>query len=144
MGVDKNTINYHGRTQLSYLHSALKKVCDDVYVSTRREQQIEPGMVALPDHYEIQGPINGILTALEIRPDHAWLCAAVDMPYVNESVLQLLIAQRDPEKVATCFYNSKENFPEPLLTIWEPKALPLMQAFVTAGNKSPKLFLQKL
>jgi molybdopterin-guanine dinucleotide biosynthesis protein A len=143
MGVDKSTIRYHGQTQLHYLHGELCKVCNDVYISIGRDQIIEQGLTALPDQHDIQGPINGILTALNFRPDRAWLCVAIDMPNVNESVLKTLISQRDPGKVATCFYNASENFPEPLLTIWEPKAHLFMQAFITTGNKSPKLFLQK-
>jgi molybdenum cofactor guanylyltransferase len=65
------------------------------------------------------------------------------MPNVNEEVITKLLVNRDPDKVATCFENPEEKFPEPLLTLWEPKSLPLLKTFVSRGRVSPRDFLQE-
>jgi molybdopterin-guanine dinucleotide biosynthesis protein A len=91
----------------------------------------------------MQTPLNGILTAFQHHPDKAWLIVAVDMPYVDEAVVQTLIAQRDARCVATCFYNADENMPEPLLTLWEASAFPLLKEYAKNGQVSPRGFLHR-
>jgi len=55
--------------------------------------------------------------------------------------LQQLIAQRDPSKIATAFYNSDTDFPEPLITIWEPKSYPILLHFLSLGYSCPRKVL---
>jgi molybdenum cofactor guanylyltransferase len=143
MGVDKGTLEYHGKPQLHYLVDLLSAFCDHVLVSARKEQIANDKFDRLPDRFAIGGPMNGILSALSTHPDHTWLIVAVDMPNVTTDVLELLIRHRDPTRLATCFLNAAENLPEPLLTIWEPAALPWLMEFVNAGEISPRKFLQE-
>lgn len=143
MGTDKSALDYRGQPHLHYMVGLLGGFCDKVFVSTRKDQSIAEGQNSLPDRFEIAGPMNGILSALTVRPDCAWLITAVDMPNVDADVLKLLIAHRDPSKLATCFFNAAENFPEPLLTIWEPSALQPLTQFVETGKASPREFLHK-
>jgi molybdenum cofactor guanylyltransferase len=143
MGIDKSTLDYHGQPQLYYMVGLLSNFCDNVFVSTRKDQPVREGLNYLPDRFEIAGPMNGILSALSMYPQNAWLIVAVDMPNVGADAMRFLIGQRDPTKLATCFLNDNENLPEPLLTIWEPAArLPLTQ-FVETRNISPREFLHK-
>jgi molybdenum cofactor guanylyltransferase len=97
----------------------------------------------LHDQYDYPGPINGILSAFHTHPHSSWLIIAVDMPLVDENVLKLLFDNRDEKKVATCFTHLVEGlFPEPLLTIWEPSAYPLLLSYVKSGKISPRGFLE--
>lgn len=141
MGKDKGLIVYHERPQREHLFNLLSKHCDQVYTSCYSEQDVSPGLRPLVDEYDLESPLNGILTAFGKHPQSAWLIVAVDMPYVNDGTLALLIDRRDQKKVATCFYNSDEKLPEPLLTLWEPHAYPLLLKFVESGNVSPRDFL---
>ncbi len=139
MGTDKSLLNYHGLSQRDYLFQLLNKFCPSVYFSSRQEQAISEN--AIIDTLAIS-PISGILSAFEYNPQTPWLVLACDMPLVNEEALQLLIKHRNPEKTATAFYNPEINAPEPLITIYEPTAYPLLIKYMEAGNKSPKIFLQ--
>jgi molybdopterin-guanine dinucleotide biosynthesis protein A len=143
MGEDKAYIDYHGKPQVEYMFDILAKHCDKVFTSIYREQNLDEELNPLADQFEMKGPMNGILTALTHHHDKAWITVAVDMPYVDEHVIEQLIHERKPEKIATCFYNEVEKFPEPLLTLWEPKALPLLNQFVGAGKISPREFLMQ-
>lgn len=142
MSMDKGVLAYHGKPQREYLFELLSKYCDKVFTSCRAEQQVLAGLNPLVDEFDLQGPMNGILSAFKKSNNVAWLVIAVDMPNVNGEVLELLISKRDTQKVATCFYNAEEEFPEPLLTLWEPTAYPLLLEFVEKGNLSPRDFLK--
>ena len=139
MGTDKSMLYYHGISQRAYLYDLLKKFCAEVYFSCRKEQLTsEPCIV---DYLAIS-PISGILSAFEFDSQTAWLVIACDMPLVNAESLQVLVENRNTEKIATAYLNPVTNAPEPLITIYEPDAYGLLKAFVELGNKSPKVFLQ--
>ncbi len=141
MGHDKGLLQYFDRPQREYLFDLLGKFCDRVFTSCLKEQGIEPSLNPIYDKFDFGSPLNGILSAADLHPEKVWLAVAVDMPYVNEDVLQYLISNRDQTKAATCFYDSSGRLPEPLLTIWEPAALPLLRKFVNEVGISPRDFL---
>src|SRR5688572_9048807 len=143
MGSDKALISYHGMSQREFLFETLKTVCDEVYTSCLAGQEVPEKLNPLRDQFNIQGPMNGVLTALNKSPDRAWIIVAVDMPHISATTFHELISNRSNEKVATCFFNEAERFPEPLITLWEPKALPLLMKFWRAGRVSPRDFLKE-
>jgi molybdenum cofactor guanylyltransferase len=141
MGKDKGLIQYHDKPQREYLFELLSKFCDNVFTSCRKEQEIPPSLNPIYDKFEFESPLNGILSAFDKHSDNAWLAIAVDMPFVNKEALQFLISNRDPSKVATCFYDSDRRYPEPLVTIWEPTAFKLLKEFNRNAGISPREFL---
>ncbi|HEY0770437.1 MAG TPA: NTP transferase domain-containing protein [Sphingobacteriaceae bacterium] len=141
MGTDKSTLNFHGQPQLDHMIGLLTQVCKSVFVSARKEQALRSDVNYLLDQFDIQGPMNGIRTALESNPQVAWLIVAVDMPNVGHPALRELIVNRDPSKLATCFFNEHKKWPEPLLALWEPAARMPIQRFVRDGKNSPRDFL---
>jgi molybdenum cofactor guanylyltransferase len=140
MGNDKSLLNYHGKPQREYLFDLAQKYCSEVYFSCREEQKFSEKTII--DKYESLGPMSGILSAFEHDENSAWLVVACDMPLINENAFETLIKHRNPEKVATPFFNNETNSPDPLFTIYEPKAFELLAEYVKSGNKSPKMFLQ--
>jgi molybdopterin-guanine dinucleotide biosynthesis protein A len=92
----------------------------------------------LEDRFLNLGPKGGILTALQFNPNAAWLAVACDLPFLRPETLQYLVQHRDPTKMATAFYDSDGQFPEPLLTIWEPRSYPAMLQFLSLGYSCPR------
>lgn len=143
MGEDKRLINYHGKNQEQYLFDLLKPYCSEVYISLNQNQTTDlPHIIDLD--LSIKSPIVGILSAFDKNAKTAWLVVACDMPFVNQKAIEYLIKHRNPEKFATAFLNPEENFPEPLLTIYEPKILEKLRETVNQGKKSPMKVLQNL
>ncbi len=143
MGEDKRLINYHGKSQEQYLFDLLKPCCSEVYVSINQNQSTDlPHIVDLD--LAIKSPIVGILSAFDKNSKTAWLVVACDMPFVNQEAIEYLIKHRNAEKFATAFLNPEEKFPEPLLTIYEPKILEKLQGAVNQGKKSPMKVLQSV
>jgi molybdopterin-guanine dinucleotide biosynthesis protein A len=139
MGADKGLLDYHGKPQREYLFDLAKKHCSEVYFSCRAEQQFSENPII--DKYEL-GPMGGILSAFDFSPNTAWLVVACDMPLIDENSFEVLVNHRNKDKIATAFMNSETKAPDPLFTIYEPKALHLLTKYFESGNKSPKVFLQ--
>lgn len=142
MGSDKSVIDYHGKPHREYLLSLLHETGVPHFLSCRPDQ-VE-GLQAdnvVADRFLDLGPFGAILSAMLSAPDSAWLVLATDLPFVNEQTLQTLLEHRDPSKIATAFHNPETNFPEPLITLWEPKAYPVMLSFLTQGISCPRKVL---
>lgn len=143
MGHDKGVFNWHGTEQRYYLVDMLKTWCDDVFISCREDQKstIDQAYSALEDTFTGLGPFGAILSAFRQNPDSAWLVVACDLPLLNTSTLDFLVQHRAPAAVATAFKNENEGFPEPLITIWEPKAYPQLLAYLAEGYSCPRKVL---
>ncbi len=137
MGKDKIFLDYHGSQQHLYLTEILQDFCQEVYVSCQTSQQIKFENPLVDTFLEL-GPLGGILSAFRHDPSAAWLTVACDHPLLNREGIQKLIAQRDPSKMGTCFFNSETKFPEPLITIWEPKAYALLLHHLANGHACPR------
>ena len=141
MGMDKGSIHYHGKGQREYVYGQMLPLCDAVFISCNREQAATETLPFLEDTFLGLGPIGGILTAMQYNPQVAWLTVACDLPYLSEATLHYLVAQRNPAKVATAFMDSGGKFPEPLITIWEPRAYPVLLQALSQGYSCPRKVL---
>ena len=143
MGQDKGAIDYHGKPQREYAYDMLNGLCKKTFLSGRKEQ-VEEWKTQFPiiaDSFIGLGPFGAILSAFRENPNAAWLCVACDLPLLTEKTIKQLIAARNPSKIATAFYNSDTEFPEPLITIWEPKSYPILLHFLSLGYSCPRKVL---
>ena len=144
MGTDKGLIAYHGIPQREYLYQMLEKICDQTFMSIRKEQEAEISSTfnTIIDEDVFKGPFNGILSAHKKYPDVAWLVLACDLPLIDEKSLRELIAARKGSAEATAFAQKGNPLPEPLCAIWEPHALKTAITYLEQGNGScPRKFL---
>ena len=144
MNKDKTTLSYHGRPQVSYLYETLDRVTDKAFISCRAEQSDSPHLNEfnlIEDRYIEFGPVGGILSAFRKHPNAAWLVVACDMPFIDKESLEYLIKNRNPYRIASCFYNREKKWPEPLCTIYEPKAALRLGPYLTMGDSCPRKIL---
>ncbi len=140
MGQDKGLLDYFGKSQREYTTELLEKLNLKTFLSVRKEQNVAREQV-IEDTFIGLGPFGAICSAFQKDPNKAWLALATDLPYVDEKLIRLLLSQRDPSKIATAFKGKQKDFPEPLITIWEPKAYPLMLQFLAQGISCPRKVL---
>lgn len=143
MGHDKSLIEYHNISQREYLFNMLRNYCAAVFTSCKITHTVPVRFNPLPDKYDFDSPLNGILTAFAHDTIAAWLTVPVDMPLIDVEIISYLLSKRDTNKVATCFYDSDGKEPEPLIAVWEPRAYPLLVSFNSAGKISPRDFLKQ-
>jgi len=141
MGRDKGEINYYGKPQKEYVADLLKKDCDDVYISTQCGIPEKTNYHYLKDTFLDLGPYGGLLSAFRHNPNSSWLAVACDIPLLNTTTIKKLVDHRDESKVATCYHNPATDFPEPLITLWEPRAYPVLLEFLSRGYSCPRKVL---
>lgn len=144
MGYDKSAINWHGKEQRYHIADLLQQFCDDVYISCRADQQkeIDNNYKTLADTFIDLGPYGAILSAFREKPDAAWLVVACDLPLLDANALQYLVEHRNSSAVATTFESPYDGLPEPLITIWEPKAYSILLSFLSQGYTCPRKALR--
>jgi len=140
MGQDKGLLDYFGKSQRDYSIELLEKFNLKTFLSVRKEQNVDSGKI-IEDKLIGLGPFGAICSAFQYDPNTAWLVLATDLPYVDERLIRQLLDKRDPSKVATALKGKNKTFPEPLITIWEPKAYPLMLQFLAQGLSCPRKVL---
>jgi molybdopterin-guanine dinucleotide biosynthesis protein A len=144
MGYDKGAVKWYGKEQRYHMADLLKQHCSEVFISCRdKEQQkeIDPEYLSLADTFIGLGPYGAILSAFREKPDSAWLVIACDLPLVDANVMQHLVDSRNTATIATAYKSEINDFPEPLITIWEPKSYPSLLQFLAQGYSCPRKVL---
>jgi len=144
MKENKSLIVYHKEPQWLHLYHLLNNYCEVTFVScTEKNAELYDGKALLTDTFLGLGPLSGILTALRYFKNKAVLILACDLPLIDDDAISQLVEERDASKMATTFLNSESNFLEPLITIYEPKALPIMLTMMAQGYTCPRKMLMQ-
>ena len=138
MGVDKSELDYHGIPQKKYVQKIVENHKLETYFSVQVPSENES---EISDVFLNLGPFGGICSAFQKDPNTAWLVIATDLPFINEEVIQLLLQKRNPSKVATAIRGKGNEFVEPLITIYEPKAYPILLQYLAQGYSCPRKML---
>jgi len=142
MGFDKGAYNWYGKEQRYYMADMLKPLCDEVFISRSSEKQdVSLSYPIITDTFTNLGPYGAILSAFRQQPDKAWLVVACDLPLLDSETLGYLVENRDVSAIATAFKSEENEFPEPLITIWEPKSYPVLLSFMAQGYSCPRKVL---
>lgn len=143
MGQAKGLLEYHGKPQQEFMLDLLQQFCEQSFLSCRPSQMenLSTTYNLLPDSFQGLGPFGGILSAFRAYPNQAWLVVACDLPLLDQATLAYLCERRNPSKVATCFNSPTSEFPEPLISIWEPRSYPVLLQFLAQGYSCPRKVL---
>ena len=142
MGRDKALLELDGKRQIDRMHNLMKPFCTEVLVSCRPgQQEMYSDFEQVHDVFCDMGPLSGILSAFRLDPTAAWLVVACDLPFLELATLETLFAGRKVTRLGTAFRSSTCAFPEPLCTIFEPKAYGRMLDFVQRGYTCPRKVL---
>ncbi|WP_303309848.1 NTP transferase domain-containing protein [Hymenobacter sp. BT730] len=140
MQADKSRLRYHQQEQRTHAAALLAPWCQEVFISCRPDQvaDIPNGLQPLPDQFLDLGPLSGILSAFRHNPNAAWLVVACDLPFLSENTLHYLVEHRQAGRMATAFQSPENEFPEPLITIWEPQSYAALLRFLALGYSCPR------
>ena len=141
MGKDKSTLNYYGKPQKKHVQELLEACSLETFLSVRESSTSLDSSKEITDTFLHLGPFGGICSAFQKNPNTAWLVIATDVPFVNKKIIELLLANRDPSKIATTIKGKGKEFPEPLITIYEPKAYGKLLQYLAQGYSCPRKML---
>lgn len=140
MGEPKALINYKGKAHALHIHEVLTKYCDQVFLSaqTNQWQGTELDRLAvIPDQKSNGGPMAGMLAAFAAHPDVNWLIVACDLVHFNSKTVEKLLANFDPNSVATCYKSKESDFPEALCALYTPAAQAVFNDAFKSDVKCP-------
>lgn len=145
MGEDKSIVQWHGKEQRYYVADMLTAFCKEVFISCRKEQTnaIDKNYKVIEDELDNAGPLGAIVSAFHRNRNCAWVVIACDLPLLDKQTIQYLIQNRDENCIATTFQSPNDGLPEPLVSIWETDALPLLETALSEGRYSPQKILTK-
>jgi molybdopterin-guanine dinucleotide biosynthesis protein A len=121
MGIDKASLRHpDGRTLAERCGDFLAEAgCSDVYLSLRQDQALPEGIngevkVLRDDPGQSNGPVSGILAAMNGRPDADWLVVACDLPRLDVATLKHLIGSIRDGELFLAYRSEFDGLPEPL------------------------------
>lgn len=141
MGSDKAQLNYYGKPQKESAKIILENCGLQTFYSVGYSKKSETKTDEISDKFINLGPFGGICSAFQQNPNTAWLVLATDLPFVDEKLVKLLLEKRNPSKVATAIKGKNKDFPEPLITIYEPKAYAILLQYLAQGYSCPRKML---
>jgi FdhD protein len=124
MGVDKTLLSVDGRTLVARVCDAVGEVCAQTVVVTNRPEALEDarlpdGVRVLRDEVAYQGPLGGLVTAMDAADTEWVLAVAADMPHLEPGIVRALWEARDSGDVVVPV---SEKGPEPLLALYRVPA----------------------
>ncbi|MRR11446.1 hypothetical protein EG835_02970, partial [bacterium] len=137
MGVDKTLLPFDGEPLVRRVAELAGQVCDHVIVVTNRPDAIadaglSSSIPVLTDEVAYQGPLGGLVTALDNTEDEWVLALAADMPWLEPSVIRALWDARDGAQVVL---PTSEKGPEPLLALYHTSCLPEARRVLESGRR---------
>jgi len=127
MGSDKSLLHYYDKPHKKQTYNLLQAVLPDATIFYAINPNQEQADNTIVDLYPDLGPFGAILSAFEKDSTTAYFVLATDLPFISIALLKNLIKHRDTSKIATTFQGNDKDFPEPLITIWEAKAYPILK-----------------
>ena len=138
MGAPKQLLRHRGATLAEISAGALADVVDRVLVvGDGPVPDALSGLERLGDAAGIPGPLGGVLAALRWAPASAWVVAACDLPLLTSAAVAWLADQRRDDRAAILPRVSERGV-EPLLALYEPEALPLIEALTRDRLFAPR------
>ncbi len=141
MGQDKAGLSYRNQAFLEKAIQLASQRCSRVFISSSHEHHVVPGVTRIPDAYPSDGPLSGLVSALEFYAAEAWLVLAVDLPLLRSDSLDLLLQLAHPEKVTAY---SIAGLPDPLFAIYPKASFAAIQAYYQAGKRKMRGLLMEL
>lgn len=146
MGSEKALLKYGEQTQLERTADLLSNVADKTFVSLRKDQDLSlPGTTeAIYDSIDrLDGPLCGILSAMQRHPNTDWLVVACDLPRLDiETLQELASAFNEDDTRLTAYKSTRDGSPEPLCAIYPAGAAPeLLELARQMGTRSPRKLL---
>jgi molybdenum cofactor guanylyltransferase len=141
MGTDKAFVEFSGTTLLARALKLLGEISGDVWIVGSREKFAPFGRV-VEDEFPDHGPLGGIHAALRSSDRDFNFVLAVDLPFVEVSLVKYLLGQAQRTKAMVTVARAGGGW-QPLCAIYrKPFAEVAERALQRSANKIDPLFAQ--
>ena len=133
MGSNKALLPYRGGRFIYAIYRQLAALCDEMLVVTNcPEQYAFLGCRMVPDIHPGMGALAGLHAGLSHSRTTHIFAVACDMPYLSDTLIRSLIAQRHRSDV---IIPEGERGLEPLHAVYSRSCLTAMEAALVSGRK---------
>lgn len=137
-GRDKALVEMEGAPMLLRMRALLSSVSTDVHVISASHKYAAIGVTGIPDRWEGQGPLAGIVTALLITEETSaadWnLIIGCDMPFLTREWLSYLAERALVSNAEVVAPESVQGL-EPLCACWRTSAAAKLQDAFDSGTR---------
>jgi molybdenum cofactor guanylyltransferase len=136
-GRDKALVEMDGAPMLLRMRALLGEVANEVDVIAAPEKYAALGITGIADHWDGQGPLAGIITALlttkEAAEKSEWnLIVGCDMPFLTREWLAYLLTRAQASSAEVVAPQSAQGL-EPLCACWRTDAAGKLQTAFDEG-----------
>ena len=141
MGIDKALLVFQEKPLLEHMIKLIEPFCNTIAISGQNPDYSIFDVEMVPDLYSGCGPIAGIYSSLNHSENDWNLLVGVDVPYVNEELLFLMISNIGE---CDCIIPEHTSGIEPLIGIYHRRALPVLEEMINAGEFKLSKLISKL
>ncbi len=143
LGLDKTRLRLYGETGPDLLERTLDLLAactDEAVISCRADAPILPcGRTCrlVPDAVPHAGPLGALYSCLRALGGPL-LVLACDLPFMEEAVVRRLLSAREhrpADRCMTVFRERETGRLQPLVAVYEPECLPLLEAALASGER---------
>ncbi|MBM3766230.1 MAG: molybdenum cofactor guanylyltransferase [Acidobacteria bacterium] len=143
MGSDKALLGGADDTLLLRVARVVEAGTGSAIVVAPQGRYEDMGVPVLADRWPGEGPLGGIVTALEFSRDPLNLIVAVDMPAIDVPTLrEMLVAAAESGR--TVIPAHKDGATEPLCAVYHRDDLPALRAFFDSGGRRMREAIEKI
>jgi molybdopterin-guanine dinucleotide biosynthesis protein A len=146
-GRDKALAEVDGVPMLLRMQALVSSVAADMHVVASPHKYLALGVTGIPDRWDGQGPLAGIITALLTTKEAGgaeWnLIIGCDMPFLTPEWLSYLI-ERALASASEVVAPKSEKGLEPLCACWRTRAAPKLQSAFDSGTRKITHAMQQL
>ena len=146
MGTNKALLPLPGKaseTFLAHIVSTLAPLCAEVLIVARDAAQFADvalsGTRMVFDQKPGGGPLMGLYSGLNAMQSTTALVVAVDMPFVQPTLLAFLLDSYQPD---TLVVPVVDGVPQVLLALYPRSILPLIESLLQQGKRAPRALLE--
>ena len=142
-GADKGLLEYRGRPLVAYALDALRPAAGTLLISANRNQEAYArfGVPVIADRTDsFDGPLAGLLSAMQATRTEYVLTVPCDSPLVNGEVLRRPHAKLLDEGADVCAAHDGERM-HPVFLIARRSLAPDLEAYLATGQRKVETWL---
>jgi molybdopterin-guanine dinucleotide biosynthesis protein A len=141
MGTDKAFLLIQEEPLLKRMIRLISPFCKTIAISGQNSGYADFNIEMVPDLYPDCGPISGLISSLKHSSTDWNLLVGVDLPFINEELLQYMISQIGQYD---CIIPMHDGGMEPLIGLYNRRILPVLEDMIKQGDYKLMRLLSKL
>ena len=145
-GADKGLITVNGKCMIEHCIAKLRPQVEQIFISANRniEQYGQYGFTVLEDHFgEFEGPLAGLLRALEMSKTNPVLVVPCDAPLVPSELANRLLEFYVEGKTTAVIPHDGARL-QMLFGLYSPNAIASLTEYLASGQRKVETWVTSL